>query len=108
MLLYESYSYARFSRVIPVPSWTGDATGLLIFFSHGVVGYGTPKRGDVPAWVARGLLLAVCLIGGVYLANGVFFGGPSTPLLLAFLYLPLGLFSIVRQGRLRSRRESNG
>ncbi len=108
MLLYGLYFYARLSRVIPVPSWTGAATGLLVLFAYGVVGCVAPKRGDVLAWAARGLLLAVRLVGGVYLTNGVFFGGPSTPPPLTFFYLPLGLFSVMRQKRLRPRRERNG
>lgn len=105
LLLFGLYFYARFSRAMPVPFWAGDATALLMFFAVGVIGYVSPKRGDALAWAARGLLLIVCIVGGVYLANAVFFGGPSTPLLLTFLYLALGSFSIVRQGRLRSNGE---
>lgn len=107
VLLYGYYFFARIFGATTTPLWTTDAVQVIVYFAFGVVGYYSPKRGDTQALAVRGLLLIVCIVGGIYLLREIFFGGMSTPLILSPLYLALSLFSIVRQGRMRPRSKRN-
>jgi len=85
------------------PTWALDETFLLCYLTFGAIGIGWPKRNDVLAWGVRVLLLLVCLAGSVLVVGNAFSGGLlPTPFALIALASLLAMFSIVRQGRLRS------